>query len=60
MLPDIRTFANETPCLAYLCGTNTFDNVRILGIISEDGTVGDVTVHVDGAIVGQLVPEPVW
>lgn len=56
MLPNIRTFAEEVPTLAYLGGTNTFDHVRIIGRINEDGLCEDITVHIDGFLAGTLMP----
>lgn len=46
-IPEIHTFLDEAvlPCLAYVGGTTVKDDVRLVGVISADGALEDVTLH---------------
>ena len=58
MLPEIHTFLDEPelPCLAYIGGTDVHSPIRIVGHISTDGQVSDITLHVIFGCVDVVVP----
>jgi hypothetical protein len=57
-LPTIRAWSEDgqLPTLAYLAGTDTKDDIRIIGRINVDGLVEDITLHGPSYLLGYVNP----